>query len=159
MSQDLTISEPIQQKRDVSNAEFEAALADRDNQNIIKGVTSRYKKQLDADDLYTCGLNALWRALQSHDPAYEQKFTTTLFRFVHWECRRELRSRRGWVASRSRPLADEDDHHGHFKQSDATHRENVEIMRQCMDALLPEHRHAVEQYFRREWTVEEIGIL
>ena len=78
-------------KKKISDEEFKAAYTNTDNKNIIKKVISKYDKIISPDNLESCGDNALWRTLQSHDESYEQKFTTSLYRFCEWECKRELR--------------------------------------------------------------------
>lgn len=78
-------------KKKISNEEFDLAYKNMDNKNIIKKVMSRYDKIISPDNLESCGDNALWRTLQSHDDSYNQKFTTSLYKFCEWECKRELR--------------------------------------------------------------------
>jgi RNA polymerase sigma factor (sigma-70 family) len=97
-------SQPVGNKMSVSDEQFGIAMSTGDNVNIIRKVTSRYASAIHPDDLYTCGLNALWRTLQCHDPKYNQKFTTSLYRFVEWECQRELRKKRTKVLSMCVPL-------------------------------------------------------
>lgn len=80
-------------KKDISDIEFEEAFGDKNNVKIIKKVTLRYSKIIQEDDLISCGIHALWRALRSHDAKYGQKFTTSLYRFCEWECKRELRKK------------------------------------------------------------------
>lgn len=80
-------------KKNISDIEFEEAFGDKNNVNIIKKVTIRYSKIIQEDDLISCGIHALWRALRSHDVKYGQKFTTSLYRFCEWECKRELRKK------------------------------------------------------------------
>ena len=80
-------------KKDISDIEFQQAFGDKNNVNIIKKVTLRYSKVIQEDDLISCGIHALWRALRSHDAKYGQKFTTSLYRFCEWECKRELRKK------------------------------------------------------------------
>jgi len=78
-------------KKKISDEEFNLAYKNTDNKNIIKKVISKYDKIISPDNLESCGDNALWRTLQSHDESYDQKFTTSLYRFCEWECKRELR--------------------------------------------------------------------
>jgi DNA-directed RNA polymerase specialized sigma subunit len=77
-------------RNNISNEEFEKALNNHDNKKIIAVVCNRFTSSLSYDILYTCGLYGLWKALQNHDPQYNRKFTTTLYKFVSWECMREL---------------------------------------------------------------------
>jgi RNA polymerase sigma factor (sigma-70 family) len=84
--------------REVTDLEFrkayygideESKKAAADNRGIIKAVLKRYSFQLESDDLESIGMYALWKCLRYHVDGY-QKFTTNLYRFVHWECQREL---------------------------------------------------------------------
>lgn len=90
--------------REVSSEEIQNALSNTDNANVIKSVTLQYRNALSFDERRTCGLHALWRTLQKHDPTVpsrrdssrpcNQKFTTSLYRHLHWECLRELKRKR-----------------------------------------------------------------
>lgn len=71
--------------RSVSNDEFESAAKDPNNRGIIRFVCNQYKF-LSQDILITCGLNGLWKCLENHDPKAGNKFTTSLYRFVKWQC-------------------------------------------------------------------------
>lgn len=76
--------------RSISNEEFESAWKDTNNQKIIRRILYKYARWLSVDDLETCGLMALWNALACHQPSFQQKFTSSLYRFVQWEVRRRL---------------------------------------------------------------------
>jgi RNA polymerase sigma factor (sigma-70 family) len=76
--------------KDVTNAEFEHAISDQDNRNIIKSVCNQYRNILEEDVLNSCGLNGLWQCLKSHDDAYGNKFTTSLYKFVDWQCKGQV---------------------------------------------------------------------
>jgi len=77
-------------KKIISNELYNIAYNNLDNQRIIKSVLAKYRKQLDDDTLRTCGMHAIWRCLESHDETYSTKFTSSLWRFVNWECKKEL---------------------------------------------------------------------
>lgn len=79
-------------KKFVNNQIYNDAYENKDNQKIIGCVLSKYRGQLDEDTLKTCGLNALWRCLQNHEVSFATKFTSSLWRFVHWECKKELQT-------------------------------------------------------------------
>jgi DNA-directed RNA polymerase specialized sigma24 family protein len=92
----------MSKRRVVTDAEFNKALygvpgdeqSIRDasnNRNILKSVSSSYRRFLSQDVLLGCELHALWRTLQYHRDEYGQKFTTSLYRFAHWQCRCEIR--------------------------------------------------------------------
>lgn len=80
------------QRKEISNKDYNEAFNNLDNKNIINSVLSKYRGRLDEDTLKMCGLNALWRCLQFHDTNYKTKFTSSLWRFTNWECRKELQT-------------------------------------------------------------------
>ena len=81
-------------KKEITDLDFSNAVKNKDNINIIKKATVSYYKIIDEDELNSCGLEALWKSLQCHNEKYNQKFTTTLYRFVDWECKRRLRRKK-----------------------------------------------------------------
>ena len=74
----------------ISDKEFEEAYKNTDNRNMIRMVCASFSNTLSSDILESCGMLALWKCLRSHDEKYGQKFTSSLYRFVRWECIREL---------------------------------------------------------------------
>lgn len=78
--------------RGITNAEFEDALNNKDNRLVILKVLSGFSRSADWDDLWTWGLNALWYTLRNHVDGAGQKFTTSLWTSVSWECMRQLRN-------------------------------------------------------------------
>lgn len=79
--------------RGITNAEFEAAWRNRDNQAVFKKVLRMFKNQLDEDCLQSHGMEAFWKALKKHDPAHPsgQKFTTSLYRYTKWALMNEVK--------------------------------------------------------------------
>lgn len=74
----------------INSQEFTEAYRDKNNLNIIKYVTKKFGSQLDYDTLIDCGMIGLWNCMFYHDET-KSKFTTNLYRFVMWECRRALK--------------------------------------------------------------------
>jgi len=154
-------------RRAISDTEFNEALANSDNANIIKAVTQRYCGVLSSDDLRACGLHALWRCLQYHDPSYGQKFTTSLHRFTDWECKRELRKQRGGKTKRAVvivPLYEQSVETLHENQDFLGNNlynplnEELEHVRERMGQLpFDWQRQVVEQYYFKHMTMEQIG--
>lgn len=140
--------------RNVTSEQIEEALKVEDNRNIMRKVTSRYTAFLHPDDLYTCSLNALWRTLQCHDPSYNQKFTTSLFRFCEWECKRELRRNSTKVLSMTVPLEQ-------AGQSDVGEEGfptvDDEWIREAIDQLDEEDREIVQYYFLESHSLREVS--
>ena len=83
-------------KKTVTNDQFLTALNNRDNHNVLYSAAAVFAKAIDEDDLDQCCRIALWKALQDHDDRHPsaQKFTSSLHRFVRWECLNYLRAQR-----------------------------------------------------------------
>lgn len=79
------------EKKEVSNLEYNNAYNNTDNIKITKKVLSFYRPTLDEETLKSCGMRGLWRALQFHQERFKNKFTTSLWRFVNWECENEVK--------------------------------------------------------------------
>jgi RNA polymerase sigma factor (sigma-70 family) len=148
-------------KRQVSDAEYADALKNPDNQGIIKGVLSIYHQHLPSDSLEDCGQVGLWRALQSHRDELGNKFTTSLYRFVTWECQRELRKLNGRNRRRrvdfvpDTQLSKVVDSVGIDRMNSA---ETSVYVKECL-ALMPSEqgKHVLTQYFLQEMTYEQIA--
>lgn len=140
--------------RDVTNEQLQEALKIEDNRNIMRKVTSRYAALLHPDDLYTCSLHALWRTLQCHDPSYNQKFTTSLFRFCEWECKRELRKNSTKVLSMTVPLEQ-------ASQADVGEETfptvDDEWIQEAIDQLDEEDREIIQFYFLQGHSLREVS--
>ncbi len=148
-------------RRKIEDEEYRQALANQDNANIIRSETTKYSKCLSKQDLSSCGLIALWRALQYHIDGLGQKFTTSLYRFIHWECRRELRKKMGKKHERVKtfvPLTNEHcrDYRRQIKDGLGIERELKEIKEVMKDAD-GSHQEIIEQCYFQHMTMEEIG--
>jgi RNA polymerase sigma factor (sigma-70 family) len=81
-------------KRLITDKEFQEALDDPEIARKLRKQTAKYAASLGEDERKELGLIALWKALQDFRPEFKQKFTTSLHRFINWECLRRLRSMR-----------------------------------------------------------------
>jgi hypothetical protein len=70
---------------------IEGALKDTNIVKIMNRASKRFKGQLDNDTIYTCQINALWKAFLNHDPNKAAKFTTYLYNGVFIECMKEIK--------------------------------------------------------------------
>jgi len=77
--------------RCVTNDEFETAIKNPNNRSIIKFVCNQYRDWLTEDTLISCGLNGLWNCLEKHNPKLGNKFTSSLYLFVKWQCAGQIR--------------------------------------------------------------------
>jgi len=65
---------------------IEELLCDQNVVKIARKASIRFNKQLNEDEIYTCILNALWKAIKKYDPNFGSKFTTYLYNGVIMEC-------------------------------------------------------------------------
>jgi DNA-directed RNA polymerase specialized sigma24 family protein len=75
---------------DIDN-KIENALQDQNITKVMNKASFRFTNQLDSDSIYTCQLNALWKALVKFDPSRNVKFTTYLYNGVFIECLKEAK--------------------------------------------------------------------
>jgi hypothetical protein len=76
---------------DCIDDKIETALNDSNIVKIMNRASKRFKGQLDKDTIYTCQINALWKAFLNHDPNKAAKFTTYLYNGVFIECMKEIK--------------------------------------------------------------------
>ena len=92
------------------DAKIEKALKDANIQNIMNKATASFRSQLDDDEIQTCKLNALWKALVNYDENKAAKFTTYLYSGVCIECIREVKFKKITHQPLHSNLADNTDH-------------------------------------------------
>lgn len=157
------------ERKVVSNDEMMAALNNPDYRDLIASETLKYKGQLDEHQRESAGMTALWRALGYYKPL--QKFTTSLWKFIHWECRRELRKERrrtghGLVTRVMGDISDMPEQMAPPTTAEATQedpstklkKERLEEVGEVMRRYLPMSvETVVKQHFFDNRTVEEIG--
>lgn len=125
------------------------AMRNQDNKSIIRKVTNRYISSISKDELNRCGWHGLWKALSYHQDGRGQKFTTSLYRFVDWECKRLLK-RSNFSKNISLEGAKID-----IPYSEG--REDIEHLRECLKLLPKNESELVDMKYFREMTLEEIG--
>lgn len=65
---------------------LETLMVDENIVKIAKSASSRFSSTLSKDEIYTCVLNAIWKASERHDPERGTKFTTYLYNGIIMEC-------------------------------------------------------------------------
>jgi DNA-directed RNA polymerase specialized sigma24 family protein len=73
------------------DTKIENALKDKNIVNIMNKASKSFMRQLDEDTIYTCKLNALWKAFINFKPEKKTKFTTYLYNGVYIECIKEIK--------------------------------------------------------------------
>jgi DNA-directed RNA polymerase specialized sigma24 family protein len=92
------------------DTKIEDALKDQDIQNIMHKAAGSFRGQLSDDEIHTCKLNALWKALLNHDENKAAKFTTYLYSGVRIECIREVKFNKRQHLPLHANLPDKEDH-------------------------------------------------
>lgn len=82
----------------ISNEDMIIAIESEDNQKIMARACKKFACVLNADEIESCKLNALWKALETYDPnmisrrnTKKSKFTSYLFRGVQLECKTAIK--------------------------------------------------------------------
>lgn len=65
---------------------LKSCLADENILKVMNKASKSFKLSLDADEIYTCQINALWKAIKNYNPSKKTKFTTYLYTGVFIEC-------------------------------------------------------------------------
>lgn len=65
---------------------FEELLNDDQIKKITHKASIKFANSLSKDEIYTCIINALWKATIKHNPELGSKFTTYLYKGVIMEC-------------------------------------------------------------------------
>lgn len=73
------------------NTKIKDALNDKNIVKIMNKASKRFSNQLDKDSIYTCQINALWKAFLHFKPEKNVKFTTYLYNGVFIECLKQIK--------------------------------------------------------------------
>jgi hypothetical protein len=73
------------------NTKIQDALNDKNIIKIMNKASKRFSNQLDRDAIYTCQINALWKAFLHFNPDKNVKFTTYLYNGVFIECLKQIK--------------------------------------------------------------------
>ena len=92
------------------DAKIEEALKNTDIQNIMNKAVGSFRGQLNDDEIHTCKLHALWKALVNYDENKAAKFTTYLYSGVRIECIREVKFNKRKHQALHSGLAEDTDH-------------------------------------------------
>ena len=137
-------------RRKVNDEEFRLASENKDNINVMRTVTNRYRGCISEEDLKSCALLGLWRCLGYHDDT-KQKFTTSLWRFTDWECKRELAKKKSMKNNVNvQSIIDLD-------IMAPAENENIIHVKECLELLAEEDKEVIQQYYFEKRTMEEIG--
>lgn len=76
----------------ITNEQFEKAIGNIDNSKIMSNVISKngFSNLMSQEEVESCKMIALWKALQHWRPELGKKFTSYLYQKVYWECRKYI---------------------------------------------------------------------
>jgi len=133
-------------EKDCINTKIEKALKDKDITNIMNKASRSFSKQLDSDSIYTCQINALWKAFVNFKPEKNTKFTTYLYNGVYIECIKELKFLNKFSKMYRKKL------HNNIASTDISH-----IMIEIIDELDTEEEIAFIMDKLSNMTIEEMS--
>jgi len=133
-------------RKSISNKDFDLAYKNQDNLNVMRAATKRYSNLLCLDSQATCGMHGLWKCLESHNPEYGRKFTTSLFIHVEWQCKREISKQ---MKNNESNLGDLD--------TQVSSESSEDFLNDALDFLPDNQKQIIYQRFYENRTLEEIG--
>ena len=121
-------------------------LEEKDVLCIIRKATATFSSYLSEDEICTCSMNALWKALNKYNKEKRTKFTTYLYKGVVMECltQKKFNSNKGSVGRIHNNITDGKDYTSHIDMID-------EINSSCEDPEL------IYDRFYKNMTIKEIA--
>lgn len=113
-------------------------------------ATSKYRNSLNLDELHTCKLLGLWNCLKTYDKK-QSKFTTYLFNYVTWECKKILKER---IATHKKDLKIRRAFSNRFEYD---HNKMLFELNDSLDKLDEKDRKLYDEYFVANKSLREIG--
>tara|TARA_R100001132_G_scaffold27467_1_gene33882 strand:- start:214 stop:702 length:489 start_codon:yes stop_codon:yes gene_type:complete len=129
---------------EVSSEDFEVSLNKEDTKRVFGFLAKKYYRSMPIDEIESCQLIGLWKALKKYDIAKKRKFSNFLYVSIDWECKLYLRRNRRRYLTCDTFLGDSGDY------------ELVELL-DIVDSLSPRLKRVVKQRFFYNLTMEEIG--
>ncbi len=118
-----------------------------EHRRFIKCVLKKYLSVLSEDMLTACGDIALWRCMKSYDESYGQSFSSSLYRFIRWECLRMIGEQKPRHITGIHPEVESRDNS----------IENKLLLEDCLSILSSKERRMVEARYLYGMTLREIA--
>ena len=115
--------------------------------NIVKVMhkaSKSFNKQLDKEEIYTCQVNALWKAIKNFNSEKKTKFTTYLYTGVMIECIKAVKFNN--KGSDSKMLHD-----------NISAKRNDDVLMDLLDEAENEMEYEILVHRSQRRTIEEIG--
>lgn len=124
--------------------QLEICLEDSNVTKVMHKACRSFTKQLDPDEIHTCQLNALWKAIKNFDNKKKTKFTTYLYTGVMIECIKNVKFNNKSKGSKSLHdnIADDQDNN---------------IMLEILDEAENDTEYEILVHRSQRKTIEEIG--
>lgn len=71
--------------------DFDRLIKDENIIKITKKASEKFRRLLNKEEIYTCILNAIWKASNKYNPQKGSKFTTYLYQGVVIECLTQIK--------------------------------------------------------------------
>lgn len=118
---------------------------------MMEEVVKTFGRKLREEEKFGCMQVGLFRCMKWHQCGGKQKFTTSLHRFVRWECLNAIRT-----ADKHRRMTVSLSRMEDFSRPVGDH-ELIEDLYECVGMLGDDHRLLVEQYYYYGYTLREIA--
>lgn len=153
-------------KKEVSNEEFVKAFGQldtpidkmtkeqRDNHKLMRSITNKYANVLTEEEIYSCMMRATLRCLAHHENDKGNKFTTSLWRFITWECNRELTKKFKETNNQFVSINEFDN----FDYQAVEESDDISNLRECIGLLPQAEQELIKEYYFDRYTMEEIGV-
>lgn len=135
----------------VSNQVFEMAYAKTENRKVMNEVVSGFRKTISREALVRCGMIGLWKALKKHRDEKGNKFTTSLWMYVQWECLHELRDqRKQWDWKRIEDVEE--------PALPPNRMEGYQLVEEKLASLNDDSRNIIQQHYLEGMSLRDIGV-
>lgn len=125
------------------NKDYNSALINVDYIKIMQKAVSKYRKILDKEEVKSCQMIGLWKAMQNFDKNHGIKFTTFLYNIVRNECRKRLRQ--------EPPIS------ARINEYSTSKVENNSFFTEIVDSLDYPLNRIIELRYLGSMTIKEIG--
>lgn len=125
----------------------------RDNHKLMRSITNKYSNILNEEEIYSCMMRATLRCLEHHENDKGNKFTTSLYRFIKWECNRELAKKFKETNNQFVSINEFDN----FDCQAEEESDDISSLRECISLLSITDQELIKDYYFDRYTMEEIG--
>lgn len=137
-------------KNEVANKDFNQALADSNNRNILFSISNKFRNDISKEELKNRRYMALFQCMRQHDYSGKVKFTTSLYYHMKWQCYKalkfEAKGRLSYI-----PLLEHED------LVDNSSLKNFEVD-ECLNMISEHYSKILRHYYFEDMNLREIGL-